>query len=155
EIAPFVALPSFDESKIGFQGALHHIQPSVKLACFFVLPDNCSHPSRSKECRNSRSAGANALRESPLRHQVQLNLALWDHLLQQLIFADVGADMLANLSGRQQQPHTEAIHANVVADRRKVLYAFAYQSTNEVLRNSAQPKPTHHDGGAIENLLNC
>src|SRR5947207_7111277 len=63
--------------------------------------------------------------------------------------------MLANLSGRQQQPHTEAIHANVVADRRKVLYAFAYQSTNEVLRNSAQPKPTHHDGGAIENVLNC
>src|SRR5438876_11700378 len=51
--------------------------------------------------------------------------------------------------------HTEAIHANVVADRRKVLYAFAYQSTNEVLRNSAQPKPTHHDGGAIENVLNC
>src|SRR5438094_7108537 len=61
--------------------------------------------------------------------------------------------MLANLSGCQQQPHTEAIHANVVADRRKVLYAFAYQSTNEVLRNSAQPKPTHHDGGAIENVL--
>src|SRR5438046_1613252 len=61
--------------------------------------------------------------------------------------------MLANLSGRQQQPHTEAIHANVVADRRKVLYAFAYQSTNEVLRNSAQPKPAHHDGGAFENVL--
>src|SRR5438445_9131388 len=74
---------------------------------------------------------------------------------QQLIFAYVGADMLANLSGCQQQPHTEAIHANVVADRRKVLYAFAYQSTNEVLRNSAQPKPTHHHGGAIENVLNC
>ena len=103
QVAPLVALPCFDKRKVRLQGALHQVWTSIELARFFVFADDRAHSGRRKERRNAGAAGANPLGKSSLRHQVQLQFALQDQLLEQFVFADVGPDVFDDLSRRQQQ----------------------------------------------------
>ena len=107
---------------------------------------------RREECGNARAAGANALGESSLRNEVQIDLAVEHHFFQQFVFADVGADVLRDLSGGEQQAHAEAVDAGVVADGGEIFRAFADQRANQVFRDAAQSEPAHHDGGAVEDV---
>ena len=105
------------------------------------------------ERRDAGAAGANPLGKSSLRDQVQIELALQNHLLQQFVFADVGPDVFDDLAGGEQQAVAQSVHADVVADGREILRALADQGANQVFRDAAQSESANHDGGAIEDVF--
>ena len=88
-----------------------------------------------------------------MRYQVEIQLALQNHLFEQFVFADIGSNVFANLTGGQQQTVAQPVHPGVIADGREVLYPFADQGTNQILRDSAQPESADHDGRAIEDIF--
>ncbi len=153
QVAPLVALPCFYKCKIRLQGALHQIWAPIELAGLFVFGDDRAYSGRGIERRNAGAAGANPLGKSSLRHQVQLQLALQDQLLQQFVFPHVGPDVFDNLAGRQQESVAQSVHAYVVADGGEILHAFADQGADQIFRNATQSESANHDGGAIGDVL--
>src|SRR5262249_23646479 len=149
---PLVAFPGFDEREVRLQCPLHDVHSPIEFARLFVLADNCADSRRSKECGNSCSACANTFGKSSLRHQIEFYFSLQNHLLEQLVFADIGPDMFANLSRRKQQPHAEAVNTNVIADCCEVLYVLANQGSDQIFWNTTQAESAHHDDGAVENI---
>src|ERR1700730_7805227 len=143
QVTPLVALPCFYQREIRLQSALHHVLTSIELARLFVLGDYGTHSARREKCGDASAAGANPLGKS----------ALQNHLLEQLVFPNVGPDVLANLPCGQQQTIAEAVHSNVITDGGKVLHAFANQCANEVFRDSTQAEASDHDGGSVEDVL--
>src|SRR6476646_2077526 len=153
QVAPLVALPCFDKCKIRLEGALHQIWASIELAGFFVFADDRAYSGGGIEGRNTGAAGANPLGKSSLRHQVQLQLALQDQLLEQFFFPHVGPDVLDNLAGRQQESVAQSVHPDVVADSSQILHALADQGADQIFRNATQPESANHDGGAIGDVF--
>ena len=84
----------------------------------------------------------------------QIDCARQHHFFEQFVFADVGSDVTADLSGGEQQAHAQAVDANVVADGGEVLDPFANQCANQILRDAAQAESADHDGGAVEDVVN-
>ena len=115
EVAPFITLPGFNQGEVCFQCVFHHVEAAIEFAGFLIFGDHCAHARRREESRNASAAGPDAFRKCSLRHQVQFNLALQDHLFQQFILTNVGSNVLAKLAGCEQQAYAKAIHASVVA----------------------------------------
>src|SRR5437588_285369 len=86
---------------------------------------------------------------------MQLHLALENHFLEELVLANVRANVLPDLAIGEQQPDAESIHPRIVSYGRKVLDALFHQSPNKVLGISAQPEAAHHDAGAIRDVVDC
>src|SRR4030088_649408 len=118
EIAPLVALPGFYQREVGFQRVFHDVRAAVEFASLLVFSDDGADAGGREEGGNARAPRANPLGECSLRHQVELNLALENHLLQHLIFTDVGSDVLANLPRGEQQAKAKTVNTGVVADGR-------------------------------------
>ena len=153
EVTPLVALPSLDESEVGFQRALHDVSAALELARFFAFGDDGSNAGGRIERGNASAPRANSLGKRSLRNQVEMHRAVQHHLFQQFIFANVSSDMVPDLAIGEQQSHTEAVDANVIADGGEVLNALAGKRADQVLRHPAQTKSTHHDGGAVKHVL--
>ena len=83
-------------------------------------------------------------------NQLQFDLTIQDHLLEQLILPNVCPNVLPYLPVGKQQSHSKTINTNVVTDGCEVLRILFHQSANQVFRDAAQPKAAHHDGGAVE-----
>src|SRR6185437_6565921 len=154
EIAPLVALPGADESKIGFQPSLHDVSAAIELAHFLAFSDDSADARRSEEGGNTGTPGANALRKSSLRDQLQVEPFLEDHLLEKPVFADIAADVALNLACVEEQSHAKAVDSDVVANGVEVLHAFAHQGANQVFGDAAETEAAHHDGGALKDVLN-
>src|SRR5581483_6277712 len=152
EIAPLIAFPSFNKGEVGFEGVLHYVHVPAKLAGFLVLSDHSPESGGGEKCGNPCAAGANAFRESPLRGKLKIDFLLKHHLLQQSIFADIAAYVTRNLPRCQQQAHSVSVHANVIADGGEILRSFANESSDEILRNTAQTEAADHDGCAVRNV---
>ncbi len=67
QIPPTIRLPSFDESEVGFERALHHMGAAVELAHLLTLGYDSSCAGRSKECRNAGAASTNSFSQRALR----------------------------------------------------------------------------------------
>src|SRR5262249_22567698 len=137
---------------VGFQGSFHDIHAAVEFTRFFVFGDLGADSSRGEESWDPGSSGAHALGECSLRHQIEFNLVLQNHLFQQFVFTNVSSDMFANLPRREQKAHAETVDADVVADGGEILHAFADEGANQVLRNTAESKAAKHYGGAVRNV---
>ena len=111
-MSPFQALT---KREVGFECVFHYVQAAVEFAGFFLFGDHCAYACRREKGGNASSPSANTFRKRSLRHQVEFNFALQNHLFQQFIFANVGSNVLPNLSGCEQQADAKAIHAGVVA----------------------------------------
>src|SRR5581483_1955279 len=133
-------------------GVLHEVHAAAKLARFLVLCHRGADPRGRVEGGHAGAARTHAFRKRSLRYQLEVDLALENHLLQQLVLADVCTDVLANLTCRKQQSHSEAVHPGIVADGGEVLDTFLDHRADQVLRNPAQPKSAHHDAGAVEDI---
>src|ERR1700722_10129465 len=154
EIAHAVALPGFHEGEVGFQTTLHQIRAAIEFTRLFAFGNNRPNPCGREECGNARAARANPLGESSLRHQVELDRALQHHFFQQLIFTDVSANMMHDLSRSQQQSVAKAIDSDVVADGGEIFRTLPDQSANQIFRNAAQPEAADHDDRAVEHVTN-
>jgi glycosyltransferase involved in cell wall biosynthesis len=125
-----------------------------ELTRLFPVGDHRTDSGRSEERRNARPRGTNTFGKSSLGNEVELHSSVQHHLFEQLVFADVGSDVLLDLSVREQEAHAEAVNARVVADRGQVLRALRGERANQVFGHPAKAKPADHDGGAVEYILN-
>src|SRR5262249_39775022 len=71
---------------------------------------------------------------------------------QQLVFADVGPNVMLDLSGGQKKTIAYAIDTDVVADGGEIFRALAGERANQVLWHATQAEATDHDGRAVENI---
>ena len=106
----------------------------------------------SEECRDARAAGANALGKCSLRNELQIDLPVEHHLLEEFVLADVGTDVAHDLSVGEQQSHAVAVDADVVADGGEILRAFAMQGADQIFRHAAESETAEHDGGAVKDV---
>ena len=154
EIAPAISLPRLDEGEVGPERPLHHVGAPVEVASLLAFGHNRADARRSEKRRDSRAPGPNALGKRSLRHQVKLYLALQDHLFKELVLADVSSNVPLDLPIGEQQSHAVAIDAGIIADGGQILHAFVSQRADQVLGHPTQPKPSYHDGGPVEDVLN-
>ena len=141
-------------AKSAFKCQLQHVRPAIELARLLALGNHRAESRRSVEAGNARSASANALRESALRNQLQIDAPGQHHLFQQAVLADVAALVRRDLPSGQHQAEAEVVDADVVADGVKVLDALLDQRADEVLRNAAQPEAPDHQRVAIFDVVN-
>src|SRR5580698_2024696 len=132
----------------------HDVHAAIELPGLLILSDDRANAGRCEKSRNTCARRSHAFRECTLWNQVQLNFALQNHLLQQLIFADIASDMSPNLSCSQQEAHRKTVHANVITDRGQILHALANKGSDQVLRDATKSEATDHNGGAIGDVAN-
>ena len=89
----------------------------------------------------------------PCGTRSQIDLSFENHLFQQLVFADVGSDMPANLSCGQQKAHAQAIHSDVVADGGEILCALLNQRADQIFRIATEPEAADHNSRAVEDIV--
>src|SRR5579883_2341447 len=75
EIAPLVALPCFDECKIGLETTFQDVHPAVEFTCFLALGHNSSITRRRKEPGNTRAPGAHSFGKRALRNKLDFELS--------------------------------------------------------------------------------
>src|SRR6267378_6051095 len=78
EIAPAIALPGFDESKIAAKRALENVMAPIEFAGFFAFGDHGAVSGGCVEGGNACAAGSDAFGESALRIQLDLHFAAQD-----------------------------------------------------------------------------
>src|SRR5262249_15249509 len=91
--------------------------------------------------------------QRPLRIQFQLQLAGQDQLLEHFVLADVGSNVLLDLSGLQEFAKPSLIDARVVGDSREIADTLAHQAVNQIFGNAAKAKPAYHHPGAVVDVL--
>jgi hypothetical protein len=62
--------------------------------------------------------------------------------------------MPANLSGGKQQPHAEAVDADIVADGSEVFHTLTNQGPNQIFGDAAQTEAADHDDSTVEHVAN-
>src|SRR5260370_16243414 len=75
EIAPTIAFPGLDESEIAAQSAFEDVVAAVEVARFFSFRDHGAVAGRGVESGNARASRTDALGESALRIQLDLDFA--------------------------------------------------------------------------------
>jgi len=149
EIAPAVALPRFDESKVAANAALENVVAAIEFARFFAVRDHGAEARWCEESGNAGAASADAFRESALRIQLEFELTVGDKLLEEFVFADVGGDHFLDLALFEQDADAEAVHAGVVGDDGEIFRTFALDGSNEIFGDAAKAKAAHEDGHAV------
>ena len=84
--------------------------------------------------------------------QFNLQFSAQYEFFEESILANISGDHLLDLALLEQQANAEVIHSCIVTNDGQILRSLVSQSSDEVLRNSAQSKPTHHNGGTIANI---
>jgi hypothetical protein len=107
-----------------------------------AVGDRRSDPRRGIEGGDPGPAGAQLLGERSLRSELDLQLAGEVLALKDLVLADVGADHLGDLTGRQQDAEAVVVDAAVVGDHREVGGAVGAERGDRRLRYARQPEAT-------------
>src|SRR5215471_5771648 len=128
------------------------MRTTVELAHFFAFGYHRACSCGSKERGDTGAARADTLRECTLRIQFELHFPAENHLFEQFILTYIRADVLFDLSRRQQLAQSPLVDACVVGNGSEVLDALAHQGCDQILGNAAKPETTHHEGGAILNV---
>src|SRR6516162_1336924 len=75
EVAFAVGLPSVNDRKLGGEAALHHISFAIEFAGFLSFRNQRADPCFGEKSRDAGTAGADALGQSALRIEFELELA--------------------------------------------------------------------------------
>ena len=99
---------------------------------------------RREETADACAAGAHALGERALRHQLDFDLLLQELPLEFLVLADVGRDHLPHLPRAQQRTDAEVVDTGIVADDRQVRRAAAMQRRDQMFAEcrTARSRPS-------------
>ena len=149
QVSHRVALPGLDERVVRGEGGLHHVGTPAEPAHLLALRDDRAVAGGGEEGGHPRAAGPDPLRERTLRVQLHLDLAGEEHLLEDLVLADVGRHHLLHLPVLQQERDAEVVGAGVVAHDGQVLRSLLAQRGDEVLGDPAQAETGDHDGRAV------
>src|SRR5512133_577175 len=149
EVAPGVALPGADQREVGVERELEQVLAAGEGARLLPLRHLRADAGGGVEAADAGAAGADPLRQRPLRHELHLQLAGEVLALELLVLAHVRRDDLPDLPRLQQHAEAELGGAAVVGDERQVLHALPVQRQDEVLGVPAQAEPAHHQRGAV------
>ena len=141
EVAVAVALPRAHEREVRLERQLEHVGSSVDHARLLALGHQRAVAGRREEAADACPAGANALRERALRHQLDLELAGEELPLELAVLADVGRDHLADLPGLEQTAQAEVVDAGVVADHGEAAVPRAWSAASRFSGLPQTPKP--------------
>ncbi len=94
-------------------------------------------------------AGAEALGEGALRGELDFQLAGEVLLGEELVFAHVGGDDLADLAGLDQHAEALAVDAHVVGDHGEILDAGIAYRLDQVGRNAAEAEASDGERHAV------
>ena len=119
-----------------------------------AVADERAGPGGGVEGRDACAARAKALRERPLRSELDLELARQVLALELLVLADVARDHLRNLLVAEQDPETKVIDPAIVRDDREVLDAALAKRADAVLRDAAQPEATGQERRSVGDVAN-
>jgi hypothetical protein len=152
EVAPAIAFPGFDESKIAADGALKDILAAVEFTSFFSLGNHGAVARRRVKGRNTSASGAQPLRERPLRIQFHLQFPAQNQLFKELVFANIRRDHFLDLPLLEQKADAKIVDPGVVAHDGEVFRAFASNGSDEVFRDAAEPEPAHEYRSAVSKI---
>ena len=145
EIAGGIALPRMHDREIGKQAALHQIFLAVEFAHLLALGHERADACLGEEGRDSGTAGADALGQSALRAELELQLARQILLCEQLILADIGRDHLPDLPRLQQSAEADTVDAGIVGDDGEILHPGIADGIGQGFGDATEAKPAGHD----------
>src|SRR5215469_18646525 len=116
EVALPVGLPGMNDRKIRGEAALHYIGLAIEFAGFLPFRHQRADPRFGEKGRDPGAASADALRQGALRIEFELELAFKVELLEELVFADIGRDHLADLPALEQQTKAGAINPGIIGN---------------------------------------
>jgi hypothetical protein len=152
QIAQAIAFERAHQREVGFERHLEHVRAAVDGPCLLALRHDRADAGRRVEAAYARAARANALRERPLGHELDLELAGEELPLELAVLADVSRNHLADLFGLEDRTQTEVVDARVVADDSQPLRPLRQQRGEQVLGITAHTEPANHDRRAIGDL---
>src|SRR6266568_5594861 len=153
EIAPAIAFPRLDEGEIAAEAALHDVRAAIEFAGFLSFSNHGAVAGGGIERGNASAAGAQALGESALRIQFNLEFSAQDELLEEFVLADVGGDHFFDLALLEKQADAEVVYARVVAHDGELFCAFAANGGDEIFRDAAEAEAAHENGRAVGELF--
>jgi len=111
-------------------------------------------PSLGEEGGNARAGGAHALGEGAHRHELDLDLAVQELLLERVVLSHVRRDHLCDLPCLEEQPEPALARAHVGADDGESTASAVAQRSYQVLRHAGEAKAAHQQCGAGRHVGN-
>src|SRR3989454_1361684 len=149
EVAQAVASVGLDQGEVGQEGRLQNVVTIPEAPGLLAVRDHGAEARRREKSGDARAPRADALREGPLGHQLDLKLALEKLLLEQVVLSDVGGDHLADLPRPEQQAEPVVARAGVVAHHREILRPLALQRLDQVFGDAAESEAADHQRGPV------
>ena len=140
QVAAFIRLPALDDREIGADAAFEDIVLAVEVFHFLALGNQRADAGLGVETGNASAARAAALRQGPLRAELDLQFAGQILPLEFLILADIRTDHLLDLAGAQQLAEALAIDPGIVARNCQVFGSGIADRVDQALGDAAQPK---------------
>ena len=137
-MSPFQALTS---AKSAREARLEHVRLAGEPAHLLAFGDHGPVAGGSEEGGNPGAARADALGEGALRVELDLERAVEEHLLEDLVLADVGRDHLPDLAVLQQERDPEVVDARVVRDDGEALRSLVASARIRFSGIPHSPKP--------------
>ena len=141
EVTLGIAHPGVHDGEVGDEPALHHIAGAVEFALLLALRDLRTGAGSREECGNAGAAGADALGQSTLRIELDLELAREVLLRESLVLAHIGRDHFLDLLGVEQKAKSDAVDAAIVGHHGQVFHARVADRLDQLSGMPQSPKP--------------
>ena len=149
EIADVVGEKRLHQREIGAQRGLEQVGLALDLDALLPFLHDGAHARGRQHAAKAEAAGADALDQRALRHEVHLQLA-GEHLLLRLrVEADMARDRLLHRAGADQLADADAGERVVVGDHREVPLALAHELVHQALGRAHAHEPADHHARAV------
>jgi hypothetical protein len=145
QVAGLVALPRFHQGHLGCDARFKHIFHVVEILRLLAFSEFRAETGAGVKRRDTGAARPQSLGQCALRDQFEFELTPQHLTLEFLILANVRGHHLFHLSGAEQEPHAEIVHASIIADDGETLNSAVAQRRDEILRYAAEAKAAGGD----------
>ena len=153
KVAEIVGEKRIDQREIRAQRGLEQVALSVQVDPLLAFLDNGADACRREHAAKPAAAGADALDQRALRHEIDRHRAC-NHLpLRLRIEADVARDGAADQTGIDELADSPPGHGVVVGDHDEITFALAHQFVDQALGSSDAHEPSDHEGRPIRDHL--
>jgi hypothetical protein len=152
EVAEPVALPRGHEREVPDDPLLENALASAENSRLLRLRHQRARACWRIEGGNAGPAGAHLLRQRPLRHKLDLQLAAEELPLELGVLSDVGRHHLAYPLALEENAQTPIVDSTVVRDDRQTRHAAAVEGRDQILRNAAETEPADDQRRTVGNV---
>src|SRR5882672_8685050 len=154
EVAPAVAALRLDQGDVAVQCVLEHVAPSIDHPRFLAFREIGAVAGGGVEGADAGARGAHALRERPLRHELQLDLARAVEALEDVAVgqARVRAHDFAYAPGLEQGCDADFAVAGIVVDDGQVLRPLRDQRVDQLFGNAGAAESADEDRRAVAHV---